>query len=178
MRSKGIDFAPNIPTEEVFTLPHREQADGHVTMTRPFGVSGVLIESLALTFQHGRVVGVKASNSQDVLEKLLASDEGAARLAKWHWCPRRTLLRGTTWFFYDGFYDENAASHIALGRAYQFTLGNSAGMSEAEFRTAGGNSSLIHEDTMIGSADMDVDGVREDGMHEPVMRAGEWAFDV
>ncbi len=176
--STNIAFAPNIPTEEVFTLPHRAQADGHVAMTRPFSVNGVLIDHYTLAFENGRVTRVEASNAQDALEKLIATDEGAARLGEVALVPASNPIARMNLVFYDGLFDENAVSHIALGRAYRFTLQGGTHMSNAEFLAAGGNLSIIHEDTMLGSSEMDIDGVREDGTHEPVMRAGEWAFDV
>lgn len=176
--SDGIEFAPNIPTEEVFTLPHREEAQGYVTMTRPLSVNGVLIKSFTLTFERGRIARVEASNGQDALEQLIASDEGAGRLGEVALVPASNPIARWDKVFYDGLYDENAASHIAMGRAYRFTLENGGKMTEAEFVAAGGNESMIHEDTMIGSSEMNVDGIFQDGTREPVMRAGEWAFDV
>ena len=178
MSPRGIPFAANIPSEEVFTLPHRERADGYVTMTRPLSINGVLIQNFSLTFENGRITRVNASNAQDVLEKLIASDEGAARLGEVALVPASNPIARMDTIFYDGLFDENAASHIAMGRAYRFTLDGGAKMSDADFRAAGGNDSIIHEDTMLGSSDMDIDGIFQDGTREPVMRAGEWAFEV
>lgn len=175
---KGVHFTANIPTEEVFTLPHREQADGYVTMTRPFSFNGVLIHNFTLTFENGKVTGISASNGLDALESLVNTDEGASHLGEVALVPASNPIAKMNLVFYDGLYDENAASHIAMGRAYRFNLQDSAQMSDAEFRAAGGNDSMIHEDTMIGSPDMNVDGIREDGTSEPVMRDGEWAFAV
>lgn len=173
-----ISFAANIPTEEVFTLADRARADGVVTMTRPLSVGGVLIQNFVLTFEKGRVTRVSASNHQDVLEKLIATDEGAAHLGEVALVTAANPIARMNMIFYDGLLDENAASHIALGRAYRFNLQDGAHMSDAEFHAAGGNDSMIHEDTMIGSSEMDVDGIYADGAREPVMRAGEWAFEV
>lgn len=174
----GIPFVPNIPTEEVFTMPHRERAEGYVTMTRPLSVNGVLIEKFTLTFEHGRITSVQASNAQDALEQLIASDEGASHLGEVALVPASNPIARMNTIFYDGLYDENAASHIAMGRSYRFTLERGTQMSEEEYAAAGGNNSLIHEDTMIGSAEMNIDGLFQDGSHEAVMRAGEWAFEV
>jgi aminopeptidase len=176
--SKGIKFVANVPTEEIFTLPHRDRAEGHVTMTRPLSISGVLIDNFTLTFEHGRVTGVSASNSQEVLERLIASDEGAAHPGEIALVPASNPIARRNMIFYDGLFDENAASHLAVGRAYRFTLEGSAQMSPEAFRAAGGNDSIIHEDMMIGSSEMNVDGIGEDGTREPVMRGGEWAFDM
>ena len=175
---RGISFSANIPTEEVFTLPHRERADGYVTMTRPLSINGVLIQNFSLAFENGRITRVDASNGQDVLEKLIASDEGAARLGEVALVPASNPIARMNTIFYDGLFDENAASHIAIGRAYRFTLQGGTQMSDEKFRAAGGNDSIIHEDTMLGSGGMDIDGIRQDGTREPVMRAGEWAFEV
>lgn len=176
--SKGISFAANIPSEEIFTTPDRARADGHVKMTRPLSIGGVMINNLTLHFQEGRVTGMNASNGQDVLEKLIATDEGASHLGEIALVPASNPIGRMNLVFYDGLFDENAASHFALGRSYRFTLKRGAEMSKAEFLSAGGNDSMIHEDTMIGSEDMDVDGIRADGTREPVMRAGEWAFSI
>lgn len=176
--SKGVKFVGNVPTEEVFTLPHRERAEGYVTMTRPLSVSGVLIDNFTLTFERGRVTRVTASNSQDVLERLIASDEGASHPGEIALVPASNPIARMNMVFYDGLLDENAASHFAVGRAYRFTLEGSGEMSPEAFRAAGGNDSIIHEDMMMGSSEMNVDGMTEDGTREPVMRGGEWAFEL
>ncbi len=175
---KGIVFAANMPTEEVFTLPHREQAEGYVTTTRPLSVSGVLIQNFTLTFENGRITRVRASNAQNVLETLIATDKGAAHLGEVALVPASNPIARRNQIFYDALYDENAASHIALGAAYRFTLEDGAAMTAPDFCAAGGNESTIHEDAMIGSSEMNVDGVRADGTREAVMREGEWALEV
>lgn len=172
-----ITFVANIPTEEIFTLPHLMQASGHVTTTRPISISGVLIDQFAFTFENGRIVRVEAKSNQAALEKLLASDEGSSRLGEVALVAASNPIGRTGMLFYDGLYDENAASHIAIGRAYRFTLSGGENMSSEEFAAAGGNDSAIHEDFMIGSSDMDVDGIFEDGTREAVMRQGEFVFE-
>lgn len=174
----GIPFVANIPTEEIFTLPHRAQANGHVTTTRPISVQGVLIDQFSFTFENGRITRVSAKNNQAALEKLVESDAGARALGEVALVAASNPIGRTGMLFYDGLYDENAASHIAVGRAYRFTLRGGESMSAQEFADAGGNDSSIHEDFMIGSADMDVDGIFEDGTREAVMRQGEFAFDT
>lgn len=176
--SKGITFAANIPTEEIFTTPDRNYTEGYVTMTRPLGIGGVMINQMTLTFEDGHIRSMSSSNGQDVLDKLVASDEGASHLGEVALVPASNPIAQMNLVFYDGLFDENAASHIAMGRAYRFALKGGTQMSKDEFLSSGGNDSMIHEDTMIGSADMDVDGVAADGSSEPVMRAGEWAFPV
>ena len=176
--TKGIVFVPNMPTEEIFTLPHRDQVNGVVTASKPLNYGGTLIENFRLTFAEGRVVDVDAESGADTLRKLIASDAGAARLGEVALVPHSSPIAQSGLLFYNTLFDENAASHIALGRAYQFTLEGGTAMPEEDFERAGGNNSLVHVDFMIGSAEMDIDGLTEAGTAEPVMRAGEWAFDV
>ncbi len=174
----GVAFVPNIPTEEIFTLPHRLQADGHVTTTRPISINGVLIDQFSFVFENGRITRVDAKSNLSQLEKLVARDEGAAHLGEVALVAASNPIGRTGMLFYDGLYDENAASHIAIGRAYRFTLNGGEKMTSEEFVAAGGNDSSIHEDYMIGSSDMDVDGIFEDGAREAVMRQGEFVFEA
>jgi aminopeptidase len=174
----GVAFVANIPTEEIFTLPHRAQANGHVTTTRPISINGVLIEKFSFAFENGRIVRVDAQNNQAALEKLVASDDGAAHLGEVALVAASNPIGRAKMLFYDGLYDENAASHIAVGRAYRFTLNGGENMSPEDFTAAGGNESAIHEDFMIGSENMDVDGILADGTREAVMRQGEFVFDA
>ncbi len=172
----GIPYIPNIPTEEVFTMPHKERVDGVVASTKPLSYNGVSIEDFSLTFEQGRVVRVSARKGEAVLKKLVESDEGAARLGEVALTPHSSPISQTGLVFYNILYDENASSHLALGRAYRFCVENGPGMSDEEFAAAGGNDSLVHVDFMIGSGAMDIDGVTAGGSLEPVMRGGEWAF--
>jgi aminopeptidase len=176
--TKGITFVPNMPTEEIFTLPHKDHVDGVVASSRPLSYAGTLIENFRLTFAAGRVVEVAAERGADVLRNLIATDDGAGRLGEVALVPHSSPIAQSGLLFYNTLFDENAASHIALGRAYQFTIQGGTSMSEAEFAQAGGNFSLVHVDFMIGSGQMDIDGVTADGQAEPVMRGGEWAFAV
>lgn len=175
---RGISFVANAPTEEIFTMPHRERAEGYVTSTKPLSIRGVSINEFKLTFQNGRVVQVQASNHQTVMEELLANDQGAARLGEVALVSQSNPLAQLNIQFHNGLYDENAASHLALGRAYPTTLRNGAALNQTELVAAGANDSLIHLDFMIGSGEMDIDGVCANGTREPVMRAGEWAFEI
>lgn len=171
----GIPYIPNMPTEEVFTMPHREQAEGVVTSSKPLSYAGVLIENFTLRFEQGRVVNFSAEKGEAALRKLVEMDEGSARLGEVALVPHSNPISQSGVLFYNTLFDENAASHVALGRAYRFCLEDGPHMSADEFSAAGGNNSLAHVDFMIGSAAMDIDGVRADGSVEPVMRAGEWA---
>ena len=174
----GVTFTANLPTEEVFTLPHKDQADGVVTASRPLNHEGMLIENFSLTFDKGRVVDARAERGEATLKEIIATDEGAARLGEVALVPYASPISQSGLLFYNTLFDENAASHLALGRAYRFTLQGGTTMSEEEFAVAGGNYSLKHVDFMIGSAHTDVDGITSDGKLEPVMRKGEWAFEV
>ena len=173
----GIVFTPNLPTEEVFTLPHRELTQGVVQATRPLS-HGSLIENFSLTFEQGRVVKVSAEKGELILRKLVENDEGAGRLGEVALVPHSSPIAQSGLLFYNTLYDENAASHVALGRAYKFNLQGGESMPDEEFVRAGGNNSLVHVDFMIGSGEMDVDGMNAQGYSEPVMRHGEWAFDL
>jgi aminopeptidase len=174
----GITFTPNLPTEEVFTLAHKDKAEGMVTASMPLSYVGALIRDFQLTFAGGRVVKVTAAKGEAVLRKLIETDEGAGRLGEVALVPHRSPISQSGLLFYESLFDENAASHLAVGAAYKFNLLGGEAMSDADFARAGGNNSLVHVDFMIGSGEMDVDGLREDGTLEPVMRAGEWAFEA
>jgi aminopeptidase len=174
----GIEFAANLPTEEVFTLPHRERVEGKVRATKPLSHAGNMIEDFEFEFEAGKVVNFSAGKGKHVLTNIMDTDEGALRLGEVALVSNNSSISQSGLLFYNALYDENAASHLALGRAYKFTLDQGAAMNEEEFSKAGGNYSRVHVDFMIGSDELDVDGVTEDGKNEPVMRAGEWAFDT
>ncbi len=174
----GISFTANIPTEEVFTLPHRGKADGVVTASKPLSVAGSLIENFRVTFEGGRVVKMEAEKGAANLQHLLDTDEGARHLGEVALVPYNSPISQSRRLFFNTLFDENAANHIALGRAYRFSLKDGEGMTETEFEAAGGNTSLIHVDFMIGSDQMDVDGVTDSGTIEPLIRAGNWAFTI
>ena len=172
--ASGIRFAPNLPTEEVFTMPHKDRVDGTVRSTKPLSYGGTLIEGFSLTFAEGRVVDVAAEKGEAVLRRLVEMDAGAARLGELALVPHNSPVAQTGVLFYNTLFDENAASHVALGAAYKFTLRGGETMTDEEFERAGGNRSATHVDFMIGSPELDVDGVLAGGGIEPVMRRGDW----
>jgi aminopeptidase len=174
----GIEFTANIPTEEIFTIPHKDLTEGVVTTTIPRSLEGVFMEQITLTFSQGRVVKATARKGEESLRRLLETDEGIKHLGEVALVPHSTPISNTGLVFHNVLIDENASNHIALGRAYRFSLENGEAMSDEEFAEAGGNDSLGHVDCMIGSGEMDVDGLKEDGTAEPIMRKGEWAFDT
>lgn len=174
----GISFTPNLPTEEIFTLPHKDRVDGVVSSSLPLNYSGTLIEDFRLTFAGGRVVKATAAKGEAALLRLLETDEGAARLGEAALVPHSSPISQSGLLFYNTLFDENAASHLALGNGYSPCLSGGAKMSAEELAAAGYNRSLIHEDFMIGNAALNVDGVTAQGALEPVMRNGEWAFEI
>lgn len=174
----GIDFTANIPTEEIFTLPHRLHVHGTVTSTRPLNYGDTLVRGIRLTFRDGRVVEATARQGETVLQGLLATDEGSARLGEVALVPHSSPISQSGLTFFNTLLDENCVSHLALGSAYKFCLDGGQSLSDEDFAQAGGNLSLVHVDFMVGSSEVDVDGVTAEGQREPVMRSGEWAFDV
>jgi aminopeptidase len=170
----GILCNPNIPSEEVFTMPHRERVDGTVRSTRPLSYQGSMIEGIRVRFEKGRIVEGVAEKGEDVFRKMIETDEGAARLGEVALVPHSSPVSATGIVFNETLYDENAASHIAVGQAYGQNLRDSATLTPEQKLAAGMNASMIHVDWMIGSADLDVDGIARDGRSEPLMRKGEW----
>src|SRR5690606_20499167 len=171
----GIICNPNIPTEEVFTTPHALRVSGHVSSTKPLSHQGTLIDNISVKFEEGRIVEAKASRGEEVLLKVLDTDEGARRLGEVALVPHSSPISQSGLLFYNTLFDENAASHIALGQCYSKCFVDGANLSAEQIAAQGGNSSLIHIDWMIGSDQIDVDGINADGSREPVMRGGEWA---
>ena len=171
----GVTCNPNIPTEEVFTTPHACRVDGHVSSTKPLSYQGTLIDDISVRFEGGRIVEAKASRGEEVLNKVLDTDEGARRLGEVALVPHSSPISQSGLLFYNTLFDENAASHIALGQCYSTCFINGGSLKPAEIAAKGGNQSLIHIDWMIGSGKIDIDGVNKDGSTVPVMRGGEWA---
>jgi aminopeptidase len=174
----NIRFVANLPTEEVFTIADRHRVSGTVRATKPLSYSGTLIEDFSLTFDEGRVIDVKAGRGESVLRQLVETDASAGRLGEVALVPHGSPIAQSGRLFYNTLFDENAASHVALGTAYKFTLTGADTMTDDQFEQAGGNRSAIHVDFMIGSGELDVDGMLAAGGAEPLMRRGEWAADV
>lgn len=170
----GIVCNANIPTEEVFTTPHKDRVDGTVTSTKPLSYQGTLIQDIQVKFEGGRIVEGRARTGEAVLNKVLETDEGARRLGEVALVPYSSPISKSGLLFYNTLFDENASSHIALGQAYSKCIRGGGTMSEEELAKRGANRSLIHIDWMIGSDQVDVDGITADGSKEPLMRGGEW----
>jgi aminopeptidase len=170
----GVTCNPNIPTEEVFTTPHMARVEGVVRSTKPLSYQGTLIQDIAVRFEGGRIVQSSARTGADVLAKVLATDEGAARLGEVALVPHSSPISKSGVLFLNTLFDENASSHIALGQAYSKCIRNGTNLSPAQLAEKGANKSLIHIDWMIGSGQIDVDGITAAGQAEPLMRSGEW----
>jgi aminopeptidase len=175
MARNGILCNPNIPTEEVFTMPHRERVDGIVRSTKPLSYQGSMIEGISVRFEKGRIVEGNASKGGDVFRKMISTDDGAARLGEVALVPHSSPISASGLVFNETLYDENAACHIAVGQAYSQNMQGTADMSAEQKLAAGMNTSLVHVDWMIGSGELDIDGITQDGKAEPLMRGGEWA---
>ncbi|HEX4769343.1 MAG TPA: aminopeptidase [Bryobacteraceae bacterium] len=170
----GIFGMANMPTEEVFTTPHKDRVQGHVRSTKPLSHQGTLIKDIQVRFESGRVIEAHASEGEEVLHRMIDTDEGARKLAEVALVPHSSPIAQSGILFWNTLFDENAASHIALGQSYSTCLIGGEKMSPEELSVRGANESLIHVDWMIGSGEMDIDGIRADGGSEPLMRQGEW----
>ncbi len=171
----GIICNPNIPTEEVFTTPHCRRVSGHVVSSKPLSYQGTLIDNIAVKFEEGRIVEAKASRGEEVLNKVLDTDEGARRLGEVALVPHSSPISKSGLLFFNTLFDENAACHIALGQCYSKCFVDGDKLTPEQIAAQGGNKSLIHIDWMIGSDQIDIDGVHADGRRVPVFRKGEWA---
>ena len=173
---QGIPFNANMPTEEVFTVPHKYGVNGKVSSTKPLNYSGNVIENFTLTFKDGKVVDFTAEEGEETLKHLLDTDEGSLRLGELAPVPHESPISQSGLIFYNTLYDENASCHLALGKAYPNSLEGGSDMDQEQLDDHGVNDSLNHVDFMMGSGEIDIDGVLEDGTSEPVMRNGSWAL--
>ena len=171
----GITCNANIPTEEVFTTPHCRRVSGHVVSSKPLSYQGSLIDNIAVKFEEGRIVEARASRGEEVLNKVLDTDEGARRLGEVALVPHSSPISKSGLLFFNTLFDENAACHIALGQCYSKCFIDGGKLTPEQIAAQGGNKSLIHIDWMIGSDKIDIDGIHTDGRRVPVFRKGEWA---
>lgn len=170
----GVEFVANMPTEEIYTLPDRNRVDGVVYASKPLNYNGNLIEGICLELKDGKVAKASATKGQEVLEQLLAMDEGASHLGEAALVPYNSPISNSGILFYNTLFDENAACHLALGKAYPTCIQGGEKMNSVELAQHGVNDSLIHEDFMIGTSDMEIDGVKADGTLIPVFRQGNF----
>lgn len=176
VNSKGNSFVANMPTEEVFTAPHKNGVNGTVSNTLPLSYSGNIIDDFTLTFKDGEVVDYKAGVGEEILKSILETDEGSKRLGEVALVPVDSPISNMNTLFYNTLFDENASCHIALGSAYAFCIEGGKDMTAEQLAENGLNDSTTHVDFMIGSKDLSIDGILENGEKEPVFRDGNWAF--
>lgn len=172
----NVYFNPNIPTEEVFTTPMRGRADGKVVATKPLSYQGKLIENFWFEFKDGKVVKLGAEKNQDLLEKMVSMDEGAAYLGEVALIAYKSPINDTGILFYNTLFDENASCHLALGRGFNNCLEDYEQYTNEQCRELGVNNSMLHVDFMLGSADMSIVGVTAEGERVQIFKNGNWAF--
>ncbi|HIS45667.1 MAG TPA: aminopeptidase [Candidatus Scatomorpha merdigallinarum] len=172
----GAVYNPNIPSEEVYITPRAGEAEGIVYATRPLAYRGQLIEDFWIRFEGGRAVDCGAGRNEEALRALIAMDEGSCMLGECALVPYESPIRNSGIMFYNTLFDENAACHLALGRGYTSNIENYGSYTLDELRAMGVNDSMVHEDFMIGSADLAVTGIRATGERVPIFTDGGWAF--
>ena len=173
--ARGEIFVANMPTEEVFSAPDANRVDGVVVSTKPLSYAGSIIEGMEFHFKEGKVTKVTADKGEEVIKKLIEQDEGASRLGEVALVPDESPISQSGLTFFNTLFDENASNHLALGSAYAFSLEGGTEMTREELNKAGLNESNTHVDFMIGSDQMDIDGIKEDGSTVPIFRNGTWA---
>ena len=173
---KGVVFLPNIPTEEVFTAPHKDKVNGIVYGTKPYVFNGQLIKGFHVTFKDGRVVEHGADEGAELLGQLLDTDEGARSIGEVALVPASSPINRRGILFYNTLFDENAACHIAFGKGYPGTVKGGTAMTKQELLAHGVNDSIIHEDVMVGAPDMTITGTTRTGENVKIFENGEWAF--
>lgn len=173
----GVEFFPNMPTEEIFTTPNRLRAEGVVYSSMPLVHYGSLVENFSITFEEGRVVSCAAQKGQDVLEAIFSIDEDAGRLGECALVPWSSPLQQSGTLFYNTLYDENASCHLAVGRGFADCFEGGQQMDEDQLQAEGVSKSASHVDFMIGTADLSIEGIKADGTALPIFKDGEWAFE-
>ncbi|WP_040950705.1 aminopeptidase [Gorillibacterium massiliense] len=176
VNEKGVTFMANMPTEEVFTVPQKDGVNGFVSSTKPLSYAGNLIDGFKLTFEQGRIIKVEAEQGQEILQRLVDSDEGSHYLGEVALVPHESPISLSGILFLNTLFDENASNHLAIGSGYAFNITGGKTMTPEELERHGVNESITHVDFMIGSAEMDIDGILADGSVVPVFRKGNWAF--
>lgn len=176
VNEKGFEFMANMPTEEVFTVPLKTGVNGVVSSTKPLSYGGNIIDQFSITFKDGRIVEVKAEEGEEILRQLIETDEGSHYLGEVALVPHISPISQSNILYYNTLFDENASNHLAIGSAYAFCIEGGKKMSSEELVENGLNESITHVDFMIGSDQMDINGVLKDGTEEPVFKNGDWAF--
>ena len=173
---QGNPFIANMPTEEVYTVPLKNGVDGFVRNTKPLVYQGNIIDGFTLTFENGRIVEAEAEQGQELLSEMISSDEGAAFLGEVALVPHKSPISDSGLLFFNTLFDENASNHLAIGDSYPTCYEGARELEREQLAEIGLNTSIVHEDFMIGSAEMDIDGITADGSKIPVFRKGNWAF--
>ena len=173
---KGVVFLPNIPTEEVFTAPHKDRVEGVVYGTKPYVFNGQLIKDFRVTFEKGRVVDYHAEQGQVLLGRLLDGDEGSRSIGEVALVPASSPINRSGKLFYSTLFDENAACHIAFGASYPGTTKGGTALTKEELLARGMNQSRLHEDVMIGAEDSHITGKCRDGRTVELFRDGVWVL--
>lgn len=176
VNERGHQFMANMPTEEVFTVPHKTGVNGYVSSTKPLSYGGNIIDNFKITFENGRIINVEAEQGEEVLKALVETDEGSHYLGEVALVPHKSPISASGLLFFNTLFDENASNHFAIGSAYAFCIEGGKTMSQEELAANGLNQSITHVDFMVGSAEMNIDGITADGQSEPVFREGNWAF--
>lgn len=174
----GVEFVANIPTEEIFTMPHREKVNGVVVSSKPLIYGGSVIDKFTLTFKDGEVINYSAEVGEEILGKLLFMDENSKYLGEVALVEYDSPISKSERVFYNTLFDENASCHLAFGGAYPVCLENSEGQSEEELKERGMNNSLTHEDFMIGTEDMEIVGIDSEGRETIIMKNGKFVFTL
>lgn len=172
----GVEFNANIPTEEVYTMPHKFKVNGFVHSTKPLVYGGNVIDNFTLTFKDGKVIDCKAEKGYETLEKLISTDEGSHYLGEVALVPFKSPISDTNIVFFNTLYDENASCHFALGAAYRTCMKDGENLKSEDLDNYGINDSLTHVDFMIGSSDLDIIGQTYDGNQIQIFKSGNWAF--
>ena len=172
----GVFFNPNIPTEECFISPMKGKAEGIVYSTKPLSYNGQLIDKFSMRFENGKVVEAHAEVGEELLNQMLAMDEGASYLGECALVPQASPICESGILFYNTLFDENAACHLAVGKGFADTIKDFQNKTLDECQALGVNDSMIHEDFMIGCDSMNIDAHCADGRVVPIFRDGNWAF--
>lgn len=172
----GIPFNANIPTEEVFTLPKKTGVNGIVYSSKPLSYGGNLIDNFSITFKDGKAIDFTAETGYDVLKQMLESDEGAKYIGEVAFVPYNSPISNSKLIFFNTLFDENAACHLAFGRAYESCVKDADKYSEEELEKIGVNNSVIHVDFMIGTSDLEITGINKNGEAIQIFSNGNWAF--
>ncbi|WP_342599014.1 aminopeptidase [Psychrobacillus sp. FSL H8-0483] len=174
--AQSVPFVANMPTEEVYTAPLKSGVNGYVKNTKPLVYQGNVIDDFTLTFEDGAITKVQAATGEKLLQELIQTDDGAKYLGEIALVPHESPISASNVLFFNTLFDENASNHFAIGEAYPTCVEGARGLSHTELEQLGINTSIVHEDFMIGSALMDIMGELEDGTIEPIFCKGAWAF--